>query len=249
MAQKNARTKPQLKQGLIRYIYGTGPGKTTSAFGLLLRTIGHGLEPTVIQFLKKSSGKYARGTKAEIEEIKKLEEIAGISLSDLIEKYYGNEEHNDLNQSDNDTEEGENKTKRKKSAGFEYGEFYTLTRVLKVPVIQLGTSKFVFSEKDITDEHLKRAELGLELLKRLVDSNSNIDVIVLDEINIAVQLNMINTQDLIKILKERSANKEVILTGRPGIKDLMEISDYVIRIQEEKHPYQKAIIARKGIEF
>lgn len=73
-------------------------------------------------------------------------------------------------------------------------------------------------------------------------------MVILDEINVAIKLNLINPQDVANLLK--SAGKtEIILTGRGAPKKLIALADYVTEMKEIKHPYQKKIKARKGIEF
>lgn len=75
------------------------------------------------------------------------------------------------------------------------------------------------------------------------------DIIVLDEINVALNFKLINLEKVIDVLKNKPDNIEIVLTGRYAPKELIEIADLVSEVVEVKHPYQKGIIARKGIEF
>ena len=79
--------------------------------------------------------------------------------------------------------------------------------------------------------------------------NSDYDFVILDEVNTAVHLNIIDVNRFKQILKERKDNIEVILTGRERINELIEISDYITEVKKEKHPFDKGITARKGVEY
>ena len=217
--------KENLNPGLIHYHFGNGNGKTTSAFGTILRSLGHNFTPVIVQFLKKS----IKGPSL-IQELKILENF-GLHLSDLMQDY---DEYLKIT----------NETK-----GFDYGEYKTLTEILRVPVIQLGNSEFYFN-KEPSVEQLKKAEFGLKLIERIIESNK-FDLLVLDEILTAVHLNIVNKDQLVEILTNgRDERKtEIFLTGREKIAELVEISDYITHFEEIKHPFQDGIKARKGIEF
>jgi cob(I)alamin adenosyltransferase len=218
--------KENVGPGLLHYHFGKGSGKTTSAFGMILRSLGHNFKPVIFQFLKKSN----KG-QSLMQELKILENF-GLNISDLMQEY---DEYLKITN---------------ESKGFDYGEYKTLTEILKVPVIQLGTPSFIFTGKKPSVEHLKKAEFGLKLIKRIIES-SKFDILVLDEILTAVHLNIVNKDQLVEILTNSLDERkiEIILTGREKIAELVEISDYITHFEEIKHPFQKGIKARKGIEF
>jgi cob(I)alamin adenosyltransferase len=207
--------------GLIHNIYGNGSGKTTSAFGLVLRTIGHNFKPVIIQFLKKSSD-YSENERLFLERFP-------IDITDLIDKY-----------------KITNKPARQE--GFNYGEYFTFTKILKVPMIQIGNPTFLMPNQERTPEFLAKFDFAMELLSRIL-SEDYFHLVVLDEVNTAIKLGLIELERLIKLLKTRHSQIEVILTGREKIPELVKISDYVTQILEEKHPFQKGQNARIGIEF
>lgn len=74
------------------------------------------------------------------------------------------------------------------------------------------------------------------------------DVIVLDEIIPAINLDLINLDDVLELLKNKPKHIEIILTGREPNQKLAEMADYVSEIKAEKHPFDKGIMARLGIE-
>lgn len=208
-------------KGLIHYIYGTGPGKTTSSFGKVLRSIGHNYKPVIFQFLKESSD-YPENVRTYLE-------LLLIDVSDLIEKF-----------------EITNKPAQQK--GFTYGEYTTFTKLLKVPVIQIGNPTFLMPDQKRTPEFLAKFEFGMDLLDRILKSDVY-HLVVLDEVNTAVKLGLIDLRRLIQLLKSRNEQIEVILTGKEKIPELIELADYVTQVLEEKHPFQKGQNARIGIEF
>lgn len=79
--------------------------------------------------------------------------------------------------------------------------------------------------------------------------DETLDLLVLDEINIALHSGFLSIADLIKALSARPAGMTVILTGRYAPEELIEISDLVSEIKDIKHPYRAGIKARKGIEY
>ena len=87
-------------------------------------------------------------------------------------------------------------------------------------------------------------------LKQAIDlcNDGKCDVLVLDEIIGAVNTNTVDYEMLLDFLKNRPKNIEVIMTGRNPKKELVEIADYVSEIRKIKHPFDKGIPAREGVE-
>jgi cob(I)alamin adenosyltransferase len=75
------------------------------------------------------------------------------------------------------------------------------------------------------------------------------DVIVLDEILGAIEMSMIDEENIISFIINKPANIELVLTGRIASEKLTRLSDYVSQINSIKHPYDKGIKARKGIDY
>ncbi len=94
--------------------------------------------------------------------------------------------------------------------------------------------------------HKKAAQNALNLAKKAT-KNKKWDLIILDEINIAVNLGLIKTREVLKALRSSSVN--VILTGRSAPKSFIQKADLVTEMKEIKHPFKKGQIAKKGIEF
>ncbi len=75
------------------------------------------------------------------------------------------------------------------------------------------------------------------------------NIIVLDEINIAVDYNLVSIDDVVELIKEKPAGVELVLTGRHAHPKLIEMADLVTDMVKIKHPYDKGINAREGIDF
>ena len=131
--------------------------------------------------------------------------------------------------------------------GFYYGEYITLSEKLKVPIIQYGEFDFIKSEKQIANQ-IVMAKNALNKVREVLTSN-NYDLIILDEVGSMIKLNLWKIEEFLQILKEKNPDIEVIITGHQKIPELESVADYVIHLEEIKHPYQKGILARPGIEF
>ena len=106
------------------------------------------------------------------------------------------------------------------------------------------TGTFVF-QPDIKEKDA--AMEGWHHAKEVIKSGKY-DVVILDEINCVLEKGLIPLQEVLQIIKAHG-KVELILTGRDAPKELMEIADYVSVVNRVKHPWQKGIIARKGIEY
>jgi len=106
------------------------------------------------------------------------------------------------------------------------------------------TSRFVF-QPDI--EEKDAALEGFEHAKKIIKSN-DYEVVILDEINCVVDKGLIPLQEVLELIKNHG-KVELILTGRDAPQELKDAADYVSVIERVKHPWQKGIKARKGIEY
>ena len=130
--------------------------------------------------------------------------------------------------------------------GQHYGELTALRDHPYITVEQYGDVECVHRE-EITQKHIAQAQQGLKRVWEVMLSNQY-DIIILDEINVAVWFDLISAEDLLGLLNERPKHIEFILTGRRASKALMEIADLVSDIKEIKHYYNQGVKARIGIE-
>src|SRR3989338_7424946 len=106
------------------------------------------------------------------------------------------------------------------------------------------TSSFVF-QPDVKEKDA--AMQGWEHAKDVIKSN-DYDMVILDEVNCVLAKELIPLNEVLEIAKSHG-KVELVFTGRDAPKELIKIADYVNIIQGIKHPWQKGIVARKGIEY
>ena len=101
-----------------------------------------------------------------------------------------------------------------------------------------------FSDKVETDP----SKLGFEHAERIVNSGKY-DVVILDELNCVLGRDMIPIEDALKLIVNKPAHVELIITGRDAPDKIKDAADLVSEVKGIKHPYDKGILARKGIEY
>ena len=94
----------------------------------------------------------------------------------------------------------------------------------------------------------KECQEGLVFVKEMIQ-NKKYDIIILDEINIAMKDRLMEVNEVLSLIKKKPKEVELILTGRGAPKKIMEAADLVTEMREIKHPYQKGIKGRRGIEY
>jgi cob(I)alamin adenosyltransferase len=97
-------------------------------------------------------------------------------------------------------------------------------------------------------EHEKAAAEALEFARGLMLSGKY-DNLFLDELNVAVNLGLVTIDNLLKFLDERPGKLNIVITGRNANPKLIEMADLVTEMKEIKHPYQKGITAKRGIDY
>ncbi len=130
--------------------------------------------------------------------------------------------------------------------GQPYGESEGLRDHPTITIEQYGDVRCIRRE-EVTPEHAAQARQGLERARNAMLSG-HYDVVVLDEVNVAVWFDLLNAEQVLALLDERPDHVEVVLTGRRAPQELIERADLVTEMREVKHYYQQGVIARKGIE-
>ncbi len=122
----------------------------------------------------------------------------------------------------------------------------------KIPTIELIRSKVrhpCFTGEETDEAELKKGVVEtFELVKSRLAEKSY-DLIVLDEVIGAISGGWINLNEFLDFLDKRPEALEVVLTGRDAPVELVKKADYVTEMLKIKHPYEKGIKARRGIEF
>lgn len=131
--------------------------------------------------------------------------------------------------------------------GFDYGELYAVKNLPNFTLKAFGRGRFITSEPP-EEEDIKLANEALELAKEIVQTGEY-DIVILDEVNVALHLKLIRLQDVVDIIKKKPEKVEMILTGRDAPESIIELADLVTEFKEIKHPFSKGYQARKGIEY
>ena len=129
-----------------------------------------------------------------------------------------------------------------------YGELESAKKLSPYLTIkQMGRETFV-SKTNPDPIDIKLAKEGFSLAKKAI-KNREFDIVILDEVNVAVDYGLIPLSDLLKLIDSKPETVELILTGRNAKSEIMDKADLVTEMVERKHYYNKGVKARKGIEI
>ena len=170
-------------RGLVLVHTGNGKGKSSSAFGVIVRALGWKQSVAVVQFIK---GTWITG------ERQFFDRLGGVIWHTMGEGFTWDTQDRDRD---------------------------------------IAAAKAAYAK-------------AVELMK-----SGDFDLVVLDEINIALRYDYLDVADVIAGLEQRHERTSVILTGRDAKPELMEYADLVTEMTEVKHPYQAGIKAQRGVDF
>ena len=170
-------------RGLVLVHTGDGKGKSSSAFGVIVRALGWGKSVGVVQFIK---GKWITGERQFFD---KLGTVDWHTMGD----------------------------------------------------------GFTWDTQD-KDKDIEAAEAAFSKACEMMSSGAY-DLIVLDEINIAMRYDYLSTEAVLDGLSQRANNTSVILTGRDAKPELTDYADLVSEMREIKHPFKAGIKAQRGLDF
>jgi cob(I)alamin adenosyltransferase len=131
--------------------------------------------------------------------------------------------------------------------GFDYGELYMVDKLPNLKLKAFGRGEFV-TEKPPGKDDVELAQEALALAEQVV-KNGEYAIVILDEINVALNLKLINLDEVLELIKNKPKHVELILTGRYAPEEIIEAADLVTEMKEVKHPFNKGYQARKGIEY
>ena len=106
----------------------------------------------------------------------------------------------------------------------------------------------ILDDNSPREEHEKYAAEAVKIGREKIFSGKY-DVVILDEVNYAINLDLIDVQERIKIIKEKPSELDLVLTGRNVKDEIVELADLVTEMKEIKHPFKSGIKAKKGIDF
>ncbi len=132
--------------------------------------------------------------------------------------------------------------------GRKYGEFIAAEKYLPRLTIRMsGLDSFVMRDNPAAVD-IELAQKGLGAAQKAI-SSGKYDMVILDEINVALDFKLIDLQKVIKLLKNKPVELDLILTGRYAPPEIIKLADTVSEVQEVKHHYKSGIKDRAGIEY
>ncbi len=171
------------KRGVVLVNTGNGKGKSTSAFGMVARALGHGMRVGVVQFIKGS---------------------------------------------------------------FSTGEESFFRRFPEVSYHVMGEG-YTWETQDRERDIAAARRAWQQALAFLADQS--VGLVVLDEINIVLKMDYLDTQEVLTALRTRPPMQHVVLTGRGAPPELIEFADTVTEMRDIKHAYRAGIQAQEGVEL
>jgi len=170
-------------RGILLVLTGNGKGKSSSAFGMVARALGHGQQVGVVQFIK---GAFSTGEEA----------------------------------------------------------FFRRQEGVRYHVMGEG---FTWETQD-RDRDVQAAEAAFAIASELM-SDPEINLVVLDELNIALKYHYLTLDMVVAALEARPAHQNVVITGRGAPAELIELADTVTEMGDVKHAFRAGIKAQPGIEL
>lgn len=162
---------------------GDGKGKSTAAFGIVMRAIARDWRVAVVQFLK--SGEWRVGEE-------------------------------------------------------------TVARQLGVDWLAIGEG-FTWDSKDLSEDEAVAKEAWSQAAKLINDGEHRL--VVLDEITYPMNWGWIDTDEVVRVIRERPSKVNVVATGRDAPAALIDVADTVTEMRSIKHAYDSGIVAKKGIDY
>ncbi len=130
---------------------------------------------------------------------------------------------------------------------YPYSEWKFLSKFPDVNIARFGSRTFI-DPANVKPEEIAQAKQALAVAREAMLSG-NYDLVVLDEVNIAVAWKLVELDEVVRLINDKPQNVELILTGRHADPKLVELADLVTECLKIKHPYDKGIMARPGIDY
>jgi len=130
---------------------------------------------------------------------------------------------------------------------YPYGERAILSQLPNIEVVSFGSRSFV-DPVNVEPEDREQARQALAAAREAMLSG-NYDLVVLDEVNVAVAWKLVELDEVVKLLEDKPPKVELILTGRSADTKLVQMADLVTEMLKIKHPYDEGVAARRGIEY
>jgi len=113
----------------------------------------------------------------------------------------------------------------------------------------MGKGFYKILDDKLPEEEHRKAALTAANRAIAILRSSEFDMVILDEINVAVMTGLLPVEKVLEIIEAKPENVHLILTGRGAPQEVIDRADLVTEMREIKHPYQKGKFAQKGIDF
>lgn len=127
------------------------------------------------------------------------------------------------------------------------GEKIISKNIKNFEIKQFGREEFVDPDNP-TEEDIALARTALAFAEKIIMEGRH-DLVILDEINVAIKFGLISLDAVLNIIKNKPRNVEIVLTGRHAHRKIVECADLVTEMLDIKHPFDKGLLARKGIDY
>lgn len=114
-------------------------------------------------------------------------------------------------------------------------------------IYRFGHAKFI-KKGEAEKKDIDLAKRGLAFAKEVIQTRQP-DILILDELNVALDFELLKVEEVLKFLDEVPSGIEIILTGRNAKKEIVDRADLVTDMKKVKHYYDKGLQARLGIEY
>jgi cob(I)alamin adenosyltransferase len=127
-----------------------------------------------------------------------------------------------------------------------YGEVQSIRGHPLIALEQFGRREFVNPKEPSTVD----VELAARAMARarVVLGAGEADVVILDELSVAIAFKLVALADALALLDLRKPHVELVITGRMAPQELIDRADLVTDMRQVKHPFQKGVLAREGID-
>jgi cob(I)alamin adenosyltransferase len=132
-------------------------------------------------------------------------------------------------------------------AGQPSGEWNILSGLPNITVNRFGSGPLV-NPANVTSNDREEASKALEAARQAI-LGGEYNLVVLDEVNVAVAWGLIELDDVLNLIADRPPDVELVLTGRGADKEIVKMADIVTEMLNIKHPYSEGVTARRGIEY
>lgn len=131
-----------------------------------------------------------------------------------------------------------------------YGELDTaeMLGASRIEILPMGRGFVKVGAEKPDPEDVRLVEQAWEFAAEKIAAGDH-DLVILDEINYAISYKMLDAESVCGALRQKPELVHVILTGRNAHPSIVELADLVTEMREVKHPYQKGIVAQRGIEY